>query len=480
MNNIVNFINGEYIEPLENKYIDNYNPAFGEIYSKVADSNSKDLELAFKSAKEAFKIWSNTTTQVRAEYLYKIADILESKIDEFALAESIDQGKPVSLAKSMDITRSIHNFRFFAGAILHNEETSNQFNNNFLNYTSRKPLGVVGLISPWNLPLYLLTWKIAPAIACGNTVICKPSEFTSMTAYMLGDVLNKAGLPKGVCNILMGTGANIGKEIVSHSKIPAISFTGGTATGKIISSITAPYFKKLSLELGGKNPNIIFDDVNLDECVNTTIRSSFLNQGEICLCGSRVFVQDKIYDEFLDKFLESTKKLIIGDPLDSKTNIGAIVSEQHLSKIKSYIALVEKENNKILYGVSRPILENKFSKGYFINPTIIETYNNKCQIMQEEIFGPVVTITKFKEESEVIDMANDIDYGLSATIWTENLSKAHRVSNSLDCGTVWVNNWMTRDLRVPFGGVKNSGIGREGGKYSIDFYTEVKNICIKF
>lgn len=479
-NNIINFINGEFVEPVNGNYIDNYNPSIGEVYCKIADSDKDDIDIAYKSSKDAFKDWSNKTSHERSDYLYKIADILESRIDEFAEAESLDQGKPVSLAKSMDITRAVHNFRFFAGAILHHEETSTNLNNNLLNYTSRKPLGVVGLISPWNLPLYLLTWKIAPAIACGNTVICKPSEFTSMTAFMLGDVLNKAGLPKGVCNIVMGTGTKAGSEIVSHKGIPAISFTGGTKTGQIISSVTAPYFKKLSLELGGKNPNIIFEDANIEDCVNITIRSSFLNQGEICLCGSRIFIHENIYDDFMEKFIKKVKSLIVGDPKDHNTNIGAIVSNEHLKKIQSYIDIAHKENCSVIYGGDRPILDKKFENGYFINPTIIETQDYKCKLMQEEIFGPVVTVTKFKTEEEVINMANDINYGLSATVWTNNLSRAHRISELLECGTVWVNNWMSRDLRVPFGGIKNSGIGREGGKYSIDFYTEIKNICIKY
>lgn len=480
MINIINFINGEYVEPVNGNYINNYNPSTGEIYSKVADSDKDDIDLAYKSAKDAFIEWSKITAQERSDYLYKIADILESRIDEFAEAESLDQGKPVSLAKCMDISRAIHNFRFFAGSILHHEESSTNYNNNFINYTSRKPLGVVGLISPWNLPLYLLTWKIAPAIACGNTVICKPSEFTSMTAFKIGEVLKKAELPNGVCNIVMGTGTKAGSEIVSHKGIPAISFTGGTKTGQVISSITAPLFKKLSLELGGKNPNIIFDDANIDDCIATTIRSSFLNQGEICLCGSRIFIHENIYDEFKEKFISSVSKLKVGDPKDPKTNIGAVVSYEHLQKIKSYIDIVEKENCKIIYGGDKPVLDKEFENGYFINPTIIETQDNKCRLMQEEIFGPVVTITKFKDENEVINMANDIEYGLSASVWTENISKAHRVADLLECGTVWINNWMTRDLRVPFGGVKSSGVGREGGKYSIEFYTEVKNVCFKY
>ena len=477
---INNFINGEYLESLDGKYLDNYNPATGKIYSMLADSQKDDVEIAYQAANNAFKDWSKTTPEIRANYLYKIADILESRIDEFAQAESIDQGKPVTLAKSMDISRSIHNFRFFAGAVLHHEESATDFNNQFLNYTSRKPIGVVGLISPWNLPLYLLTWKIAPAIATGNTVICKPSEFTSMTAYMLGDVLNRAQLPKGVCNIVMGNGLGAGIEIVKHKKICAISFTGGTKTGQKIAEITAPYFKKLSLELGGKNPNIIFADCDLEECVKTTVISSFLNQGEICLCGSRIFVQESIFDLFMEKFITETKKLVVGDPNNPETNIGAIVSKIHFDKIFSYINIVDSEGGKIVLGGDSPKFDNDLKGGYFINPTIITGLKNDCKILQEEIFGPVVTVTTFKTEEEVVDFANDVEYGLSATIWTENLSKAHRVAKNLDCGTVWINTWMTRDLRVPFGGVKSSGLGREGGKHSIEFYTEVKNVCLKY
>ncbi|MBC7474819.1 MAG: aldehyde dehydrogenase, partial [Candidatus Sericytochromatia bacterium] len=335
-------------------------------------------------------------------------------------------------------------------------------------------------ISPWNLPLYLLTWKIAPAIAVGNTVICKPSEFTSMTAFMLGNILNEAGLPSGVCNIIFGTGQNVGQVLVEHPKIPAISFTGGTQTAKSIIRASAENFKKLSLELGGKNPNIIFNDADLEECITTTVRSSFLNQGEICLCGSRIFVQEDIYEKFLTGFIEQTKKLVIGNPLDKNTNIGALVSEAHLNKVLYYINLAKEEGGKIILGGNRPKMENNLKDGYFLEPTIITGLNSNCRVMQEEIFGPVVTVSSFKDEKEVIKEANNSQYGLSATIWTKDLKKAHSVAQALDTGTVWVNTWMMRDLRVPFGGVKASGIGREGGNHSIDFYTEVKNICIKF
>lgn len=480
MQKLANFINGEYIAPLSGKYLDNFNPATGKVYSLVPDSNEQDVELALSAATSAFGEWSNKTPEQRANILYKIADLLELKQDEFAKAESIDQGKPIDLAKGMDISRAIYNFRFFAGAILHHQESATNFNNIALNYTSRKPLGVVGLISPWNLPLYLLTWKIAPAIAVGNTVICKPSEFTSMTAFMLGNILNEAGLPSGVCNIIFGTGQNVGQVLVEHPKIPAISFTGGTQTAKSIIRASAENFKKLSLELGGKNPNIIFNDADLEECITTTVRSSFLNQGEICLCGSRIFVQEDIYEKFLTGFIEQTKKLVIGNPLDKNTNIGALVSEAHLNKVLYYINLAKEEGGKIILGGNRPKMENNLKDGYFLEPTIITGLNSNCRVMQEEIFGPVVTVSSFKDEKEVIKEANNSQYGLSATIWTKDLKKAHSVAQALDTGTVWVNTWMMRDLRVPFGGVKASGIGREGGNHSIDFYTEVKNICIKF
>lgn len=481
MKKLQNFINGNYYDPLSGKYIDNYNPSTGKIYSLVPDSNKEDIDFAYESAKNAFPIWSDYIAQERANILYKIADLLEDNIPEFAKAESIDQGKPFKLASTVDIPRAIHNFRFFAGAILHHENKSSDFNNNALNYTSRKPIGVVGLISPWNLPLYLLTWKIAPAIACGNTVIAKPSEFTSMTAYLLGNILNQAGLPKGVCNIVFGTGQNTGEPLVTHPKIKAISFTGGTKTGQKIIELSAPNFKKLSLELGGKNPNIIFNDADLEECIETTVRSSFLNQGEICLCGSRIFVQEEIYNDFLSKFIEKVKLLKTGNPLDESTNVGALISKQHLEKVEYYINLAKEEGGEIVLGGTKPnYLEEENKEGYFLEPCIITALKSGCRVMNEEIFGPVVTISIFKTTEEVIEYANSTPYGLSASIWTNNLKLAHQVSEELDVGTVWVNTWMMRDLRVPFGGTKFSGLGREGGEYSIDFYTETKNICIKY
>jgi len=470
-----NFINGEFLPPISGKYLESFNPATGEVYCLIPDSEKADIDLAVEAAKKAFPVWSGKSTQERSILLNKIADRLEERKEEFARAESTDQGKPLTLARTVDIPRAIHNFRFFAGYINYQEENCTLMDNLALNYTVRKPLGVAGLISPWNLPLYLLTWKIAPALASGNTAVCKPSEFTSATALLLGEVFNEVGMPPGVCNIISGTGGAAGKNLVTHPDVPLISFTGGTETGKKIIIDSAPYFKKLSLELGGKNPNIIFADADLDECVKTSIRSSFQNQGEICLCGSRIFVEKSIYEKFLKKFLAETEKIVVGDPFSETTNMGPLVSQEHFAKVCGYISLAEETRQKILSGGE--MIKNQ-GKGYYLQPTVIESNDPSCRLMQEEIFGPVVTVTPFENEEEVITYANSTRYGLSATIWTRDLKRAHQVAQKLEAGTVWINTWMLRDLRVPFGGMKASGLGREGGKYSFDFYTEVKNICV--
>eukprot|EP01122_Echinamoeba_exundans_P007749 TRINITY_DN2453_c0_g1_i3.p1 TRINITY_DN2453_c0_g1~~TRINITY_DN2453_c0_g1_i3.p1 ORF type:complete len:495 (+),score=95.46 TRINITY_DN2453_c0_g1_i3:24-1487(+) len=478
---VTNFIDGKYVEPVGGSWLDNFDPTTGRVYSHVADSDEKDVQLAYEAAARAFPIWSKTPREQRAKILYKIADPIEARIDEFAAAESRDNGKPVALAKNMDINRVVANFRFFAGAILHHEDMSTQMDGVAVNYTVSQPVGVAGLISPWNLPLYLLSWKIAPAIACGNTCVCKPSEMTSVTAWMLGQVLNDAGLPAGVVNLVNGLGPKCGNAIVSHPSIPLISFTGGTATAKHIIIASAPYYKKMSLELGGKNPNIIFDDANLDTCVDVTVRSSFLNQGEICLCGSRLLVQEGIYPEFLKRFVAKTKALVVGDPKDPKTNMGALISKEHLAKVTSYVEMAKRDGGKIETGGGRPAgLPAEFEGGYFLEPTIITGLDHSSCVVTEEIFGPVVTITTFKTEEEAIELANSVKYGLSCTIWTENSGRVHRVGLGVHAGTVWVNTWLMRDLRVPFGGVKQSGIGREGGKHSIEFYTEQKTICVRY
>lgn len=479
MMTIQNYINGEFVNPIANNWLDNYNPATGEIYGQIPNSDANDVEKAVESATLAFLKWSKTTLDERSKILSKIANLIVEKIDFLAAAESKDNGKPISLAKQVDIPRAAANFQFFANAITQfSSESHESVGLNAINFTLRQPIGIVGCISPWNLPLYLFTWKIAPAIAAGNCVIAKPSEITPMTAYLLGEICNEAGLPKGVLNIVHGLGNTTGQAIVQHPKIKAISFTGGTKTGAQIAKIAAPMFKKLSLELGGKNPNIIFADCDYDQMLATTVRSSFSNQGQICLCGSRILVEESIYEKFKIDFIEKVSQLKIGNPADETSDIGALVSKEHLEKVKKYIDVAENEAGKILFG-GRNIIIKGCENGYFLQPTIIEITENQCKLNQEEIFGPVVTILSFKTDEEALYLANETKYGLSATVWTNNLKRTMHFSQELQTGIVWVNTWMLRDLRTPFGGIKDSGIGREGGFEALRFFTEAKNVCIK-
>lgn len=476
---IRNYINGELVAPISGNYLDNINPAIGEVYSYIPDSDEKDVELATQAALAAFPSWSKTPKEKRARIIQKIAFLIEENLDKLAEAESIDNGKPLKLAKSVDIPRAASNFNFYATAILHYASESHSMEDTAINYTLREPIGVCGCISPWNLPLYLFSWKIAPALAAGNTVVAKPSEVTPMTAYLLSEICIEAGLPKGVLNIVHGLGHKVGAAITEHPQIPVISFTGGTITGKQIISTAGPMFKKLSLELGGKNPNIIFDDCNFEDALKTTVHSSFANQGQICLCGSRIFVQRGIYEKFRDEFVDKVKGLVIGNPFNENTNIGAVVSEPHMEKVLSYINLAKEEGGTILCGGKRIDVGGEFANGYYLQPTIIEGLAFNCRTNQEEIFGPVVTITPFDTEEEVLMMANSTKYGLASSVWTENLKKAHLVAANLHVGIVWVNTWLLRDLRTPFGGVKQSGVGREGGFEALHFFTEPKNVCIK-
>ena len=477
---IQNYINGEFEKPNENNWLDNYCPANGEVYGQIPNSSKIDVENAYKAAKAAFPSWSETTFEERSRILIKISELLELHLERFAEAESKDNGKPVSLAKAIDIPRAASNFRFFGNAITQfASESHESVGQNAMNYTLRQPIGVVGCISPWNLPLYLFTWKIAPAIAAGNCAIAKPSEVTPMTAYLLGEICNEAGLPKGVLNIIHGLGSTTGQAIIEHPDIKAISFTGGTETGVHIAKVAAPMFKKLSLELGGKNPNIIFADCDYDDMLQTTMRSSFSNQGQICLCGSRIFIEASIYNKFKKDFVEKVKQLRVGHPSEKSTNIGALVSKQHLEKVKNYIEIAKSENSIILCGGNEVSVKG-YENGYYLQPTIIEVKTDLCRINQEEVFGPVVTIMPFNTEEDVLKMANQVKYGLSATIWTNDLKRTMRMSKLIEVGIIWINTWMLRDLRTPFGGVKASGIGREGGFEALRFFTEAKNVCIKY
>jgi aminomuconate-semialdehyde/2-hydroxymuconate-6-semialdehyde dehydrogenase len=479
MEKIQNYINGEPIGPASNQFLDNINPAEGKVYSLIPDSDQSDVDLAVKAATNAFHEWSTLPAEKRSLILQRIADLINRDLDKLSLAESIDQGKPVKVARTLDIPRAAANMSFYASAAVHFASEAHITDIQAVNYTIRSPIGVAGCISPWNLPLYLFTWKIAPALAAGCTVVAKPSEITPMTAYLFSKLCIEAGLPKGVLNIVHGLGNKTGQAIIEHPDIPAISFTGGTVTGKRIAATAAPMFKKLSLELGGKNPNIIFADCDFEQAMSTSINSSFANQGEICLCGSRIFVERSLYDKFTDEFVKRTKALIVGDPSDDKSNLGAIVSGPHLNKVLSYIELAKQEGGKILTGGNRVQLSGRLKDGYYLEPTVIVGLDHRCRTNQEEIFGPVVTIMPFDKEEEVIAFANSTGYGLSATIWTENLKKAHRVSAQIKSGIIWVNCWLFRDLRTPFGGMKQSGVGREGGWEALRFFTEAKNVCIK-
>jgi aminomuconate-semialdehyde/2-hydroxymuconate-6-semialdehyde dehydrogenase len=476
---VLNYINGELVHTVSRQYLDNYEPATGKVYSQVQDSDEKDVQLAVDAAKAAFPKWSTTGLEERMMMLLKIADGIEKRLDEFVAAESRDNGKTLKLARSLDIPRAVSNFRFYASAVQHFASESHQMPGVGINYTLRQPIGVVGCISPWNLPLYLFSWKIAPALATGNCVVSKPSEITPYTAYLLSQVCIEAGLPKGVLNIIHGLGGKAGQAIIEHPEIKAISFTGGTETGKKIAATAAPMFKKLSLELGGKNPTLVFADCDFEETVKQTVNAALLNQGEICLCGSRVFVEKSIYEKFKTAFVERVKALKVGDPNDENSNLGAIVSLQHKQKVLSYIALAKEEGGAILTGGRELKVEGRCAGGYFIEPTVIDGLSYTCRTQQEEIFGPVVTLTPFETEEEALTMANSVKYGLASSIWTNDLKRAHRVAEKIETGIVWINCWLLRDLRTPFGGVKASGVGREGGWEAMRFFTEAKNVCIK-
>ncbi len=473
MEKILNYIGGELTPPLNGKFLDNVNPASGEVYSLVPDSQEVDVKRAVEAAKKAFPAWSALTPKDRSAYLSKISDLITKNLDQLALAETIDNGKPISVSKSVDIPRSAENFSFFAEMIHEFKSELFEDKGKGRNTVHYSPVGVVGCISPWNLPLYLFTWKVAPALASGCTVVAKPSEVTPMTAYLLSKICQEAGLPPGVLNIVHGLGQNVGSALSKDPDIKAISFTGSTVTGKIIARDSSETMKRLHLEMGGKNANIIFGDCDFEKTLETTVRSTFANQGQICLCGSRIFVERPIYEKFRNVLVEKVKALKQGDPKLPDTQQGAVVSKVHFEKVMKCIDRAKAEGGKILTGGH----DVKIGNGYFIAPTLIEGLSHSCLTNQEEIFGPVATITPFDSEAEVIEWANSTQYGLAGSIWSQDEKKAERVAMKIDSGIVWINTWMLRDLRTPFGGMKESGRGREGGKYILEFFSNVKNIC---
>ncbi len=479
MEDILNLINGALVPAAGGTWIDDHEPATGRVYARIADSDERDVAASVKAAQDAFPTWLGMGREGRSQVLHRLADLIEQDLEAFARAESRDNGKPVHLARKVDIPRAVANFRFFASAILHEQSEAHLMDDVAVNYTDRSPIGVVGCISPWNLPLYLFTWKIAPALAAGNCVVAKPSEVTPMTAYRMAQLCAKAGMPPGTLNIVHGLGPKVGAAITEHPEIKAISFTGGTRTGQQIARTAAPMFKKLSLELGGKNPVVIFADCDFEEMLRTTVLSSFRNQGQICLCGSRILVERPLYERFRDAFVERVKALRVGDPADPGSDLGAVVSGPHMEKVLSYIALAREEGGTVLCGGERVRLAGDLADGWYIAPTVIEGLGPACRTNQEEIFGPVVTIAPFDTEEEALSVANGTPYGLASVLWTNDLKRAHRMARRLESGIVWVNCWMVRDLRTPFGGMKQSGVGREGGVEALRFFTEAKNVCIK-
>ena len=481
---ILNYINGKLVPPVSNQWLDNIEPATGKVYSQLAASNAADVDAAVEAARGSFRGWSSTPAEQRARVLNRLADLVERDLEALARAESIDTGKPIALARTLDIPRAVANLRFFAGAVQFTRSESHMTDGPVrgLNYTLRQPLGVVGCISPWNLPLYLFTWKIAPALATGNCVVAKPSELAPMTAFLLGKLAIEAGLPAGVLNIVHGVGAQAGAVIVAHPEVRAITFTGGTKTGAAIATSAGPMFKRLALELGGKNPTIVFADADFEQAVDNSVRAAFANQGEICLCGSRIFVEESLRERFVDEFVERTQRLVQGDPLEETTQQGALISRDHMKKVLDAITLAKREGGDIRTGgnaLDSAKLPSRCQGGFFVEPTVITGLSATCRTCQEEIFGPVVTITPFESEDEVVQQVNSVRYGLASSLWTSDLARAHRVAERIEAGTVWINCWLLRDLRVPFGGVKDSGVGREGGEEALRFFTEPKNVCVR-
>ena len=473
---VQNYINGKF-ESSEN-IIEDINPATGEVIAHIPKSTLNEVETAVNAADLGRDNWANLSLEERTVWLDKIANVLESKSEEIASLESLDTGKPISLARAVDASRSVTNFRFFA------EFARNYKNEKFemedaINHVILKPVGIAGLITPWNLPLYLLSWKIAPAIVMGNTVVAKPSELTPLTANLLAEVIHDVGLPAGVVNIVHGIGSEAGQAIVEHPKVNLISFTGGTMTGRRVAETAAPMFKKLSLELGGKNATIVLDDTDLDEAIPGIARSGFLNQGQVCLCGSRILVSDKIWDEFVDKFVNYVKSMKVGDPSLEDSDLGALVSFAHRDKVESYIHLAQREGGEVLCGGKSPSLSSPFDKGAFLEPTVVSNISHMSRTATEEIFGPVVTLHPFKTDEEAIEMANCTEYGLAGSVWTGDTKRGTQIAEKIETGMVWVNTWLHRDLRVPFGGIKDSGVGREGGRWSLGFFSEAINICVK-
>jgi aminomuconate-semialdehyde/2-hydroxymuconate-6-semialdehyde dehydrogenase len=480
---IQHFIDGRYVDAASGETFEKTDPATGQVVARVPDGDGRDVEAAVAAALRAFPAWSRAPTAERSRLLAAVADRIDARLEELALAECLDGGKPLRRARTVEVPRASANFRFFASAIEHFHSEAYRTDRQALNYTLRQPRGVAGLLSPWNLPLYLFTWKVAPALAAGCTVVAKPSELTPTAAHLLTEICQEVGLPPGVFNVVHGYGHKVGAALVAHPAVPTVSFTGGTAVGAEIARAAAPLFKKLTLELGGKNPNIVFADAEPEETLRTSLRAAFDNQGQVCLCGSRVFVEEAVYPRFVEGLVEGARRLKVGDPLAPDTDQGALISHRHRDRVLEYVRLAKEEGGRVLCGGGAPAPEmvgERCKGGAFLEPTVIVDLGVDCRVNQEEIFGPVVTVAPFRGEEEVVRSANAAPFGLSASLWTRDLGRALRVAERLECGTVWVNCWLLRDLRTPFGGVKQSGVGREGGDEALRFFTEPKTVCVKY
>ena len=480
MEPVLNFINGAFVPASSGHTIDTVNPATGHVITTLPRSSAEDVEAATQAALQAGSAWQATSMEERIAWLHRIADALEEEAETIAQLESTDTGKPIALSRRVDAARSVANFRFFADYASQQEELTFT-DHGAINYVHRSPVGVVGLITPWNLPLYLLSWKVAPALLMGNTIVAKPSELTPLTAHFLAQTVKAVGLPDGIFNLVHGYGPDVGQAIVEHPSIRGVSFTGGTATGKIVAATAAPMFKKLSLELGGKNATIVLDDAPLDDMMDGIVRASFTNSGQVCLCGSRLLIHASLYDEFIAKFVDAVNNIQVGDPMDETTVMGSVISEDHRKKVESYIELGLEEGGEVLTGGTRmnaPV-EGVPAQGAFLRPTVLAGLDASCRTATEEIFGPVVTVHTFETDEEAIAMANITEYGLAGSVWTGDVARGHAFAKQIESGIVWVNTWLNRDLRTPFGGVKQSGVGREGGTWSMNFFSEMTNICVQ-